>query len=240
LLPQYLEFREDKSTTFQNGILTLVPMTSLRKIEYDKEKKVVAVSVLESGDKETVLTGTTRFVGINKITIEAEAVIDGLEGSATVKFQGGLDKGGLRGINFPEAKAVPAPKGAVATVIAVDKEKSKHVVHDLQPLYLVNGQYRILPYLMFKKTLKVDMDKITAIRAVPPEDKKKQSYDFEVTLKDGAKHTLSLLTKIDITPTQAASFEGLIGQVPAGYKLFPPHTIQEMYLGEPKVRVDAE
>src|ERR1700720_4439629 len=39
--PQYLEFREEKSTTFQNGILTLVRAASLRKLDYDYDKKTV-------------------------------------------------------------------------------------------------------------------------------------------------------------------------------------------------------
>ena len=49
-----------------------------------------------------------------------------------------------------------------------------------------------------------------------------------------AKHTLTNLTKIDLDPKKAASLEGLIGRVPAGYKLFPVHTFKELEIGEPK------
>ena len=112
--PEYLEFREDKSTTFQHGILTLVPIACLRKIDYDREKKTVAVTVVKAGDKEETLTGTTKFIGINKITIEADAILEGL-GAATVKFQGGVDKDmGLRSITFPSPKAAPEAKARVA------------------------------------------------------------------------------------------------------------------------------
>jgi hypothetical protein len=236
--PEYLEFREEKSTTYQNGILTLVPLSAIRKIDYDKEKKTVAVVVLTEGDKDETLHGTTRFIGINKITIEGDLVLK--EGLATHKVLGGVDKGGAKRITFPSPKALGEVKGKYAAVIAADKEKSKHEVHDLQPLYLVDGSYRLLPYLMFKKTVKFDMDRIATLRAVPSENKKVISYDFEVTLKDGAQHTLSLLTKIDVENAKSATFEGLIGRVAAGYKLFPPHTIQQAQFGEPKEKFDAE
>ena len=230
--PEYLEFREDKSTTFQNGILTLVPIASLRKIDYDREKKTVTVVAVKAGDKEETLTGTTKFIGINKITIEADAILEGL-GAASVKFQGGVDKDlGLRNITFPPAEAPPAVKGAAWSIVAADKEKTKHVAHDLQPLYFIDGGYRVLPYVSFKTTVKIDMDKIAALRFIPSHDKKKISYDYEVTLKDGVKHMLTMLTKIELEKKKTASFEGLLGRVPVGYKLFPSHTIQELRAAE--------
>lgn len=230
--PEYLEFREDKSTTFQEGILTLVPVASIKKIDYDREKKTVALTALTADDKELKLTGATRFIGINKITLEAEAILEGL-GAATVKFKGGADDG-LHNITFPSPKAVAQATGTPARVVAVDKEKSKHTALDLMPLYHVDGGHRVLPYLMFKKTVKVDMDKLIGLKFVPSEDKKKISYDYEVVLKDGAKHTLTLLTKIDVGTKKSATLEGLIGRVAAGYKLFPLHTIQELRIGDDK------
>ena len=80
----------------------------------------------------------------------------------------------------------------------------------------------------------IDMDKIVSLRFVPSGDKKKVSYDYEVALKDGNKHTLTLLTKIDLDKNKSANFEGLIGRVPVGYKLFPAHTIQEYYATPPE------
>ena len=43
--PEYLEFREESSTTYQAGILTLVPVAALRKLDYDYEKKTVKAVV---------------------------------------------------------------------------------------------------------------------------------------------------------------------------------------------------
>src|SRR5262249_6309223 len=85
--PEALEFREENSTTFRNGILTFVPLDRLRAIDYDGEKETVRAHVAagEKGDAEEVLTGTTRYAEINKLTIEAD-VDKGDLGVAEVKF----------------------------------------------------------------------------------------------------------------------------------------------------------
>jgi hypothetical protein len=228
--PEYLEFREDHSTTFQNGILTLVPLASIRKIDYDREKKNVSVTV-NAGDKDETLVGTTKFIGINKLTLEGDAVLEGL-GAASVKFQGGLDKGGMQSIRFPNAQPVEPMKGAPAGIVAQDKEKTKHTVSDLTALYLVDGSYRVIPQVFFKRTVKIDLDKIASMRLVQPEDKKQTATEYQVTLRDGNQHVLTLLTTVDTDKKKAMTFVGFIGRVPAGYKLFPPHTVQDVHLAE--------
>ncbi len=227
--PEYLEFRELKSTTYKNGIFTLIPLTSVKKITYDREKKSVAVSAL-ADTEEVTLTGSTQFTTSNRLTLQAEARIEGLEGAATVTYQGGPDKG-VQSITFPTPKAADKVQGVTATVTADDKEKSKHTAHDIQPLYLVDGTYRVLPIIHFKKTIKIDLDKVASIRFLPSENKKVLSNDYEVTLKDGAKHTLSLLTTIEVEKKKI-TFVGLIGRVPVGYKLFSVDAIYEYRTGE--------
>ncbi|MBI2806748.1 MAG: hypothetical protein HYX68_17350 [Planctomycetes bacterium] len=228
--PEYLEIREEKSTTYRNGILTLIPLNSVKKITYDRAKKGIAVIALQANGDETTLVGHTKFTS-NKITIEADAILDGL-GSATVKFNGGTDKG-LHSVIFPAPKPAAKVEGAQATVIADDKEKSQHPAYDIQALYLTNGQYRVLPYIMFKKTVKVDLAKLAGLRYVPPVDKKKASSDYEITLKDGAKHTLSLLTTIAVDKKKM-TFVGLVGRVPVGYRLFMLDAIYEYRAAEEK------
>jgi hypothetical protein len=225
---QYLEFREEKSTTFQVGILTLVPTTALRKLDYNYEKKTVTAVVAVAGGKDETLVGTTRFNGINRLGIEGDADLGKL-GFASVKFQAGNPKGGITGVRFPAAQPAFEVKGDTAVVIATDKEKTRHTVADLTALYHVNGGvYRALPVLMFKKTVKIDLAKIASMRHVASEDKKQTAYDFEVVLHDGTKHTLTLLTKVELEGTKAATFVGLLGRVAVGYKLFPTHTIGEL------------
>jgi len=61
--PEYIEFREEKSTTYQAGILTLVRTASMRKLDYDYDKKTVTAVVATASGKDATLVGTTRFSG---------------------------------------------------------------------------------------------------------------------------------------------------------------------------------
>jgi len=56
------------------------------------------------------------------------------------------------------------------------REKTRHTVADLTALYQVDGGiYRALPTLMFKKTVKIDLDRIASMQHVESEDKKQAS-----------------------------------------------------------------
>ena len=224
--PRYLEFRDDHSTTYQAGILTLVPIPSLRRIDYDTSKKTITAVVATAG-KDTTLTGTTKYQGINRITIEGDTDLGEL-GSASVKFQGGTPKGIIRSVRFPMPEPLPAFKGATAVVVGADQAKTRHEIAEPTALYqLPGGGARLVPQLHFKKTVKIELAKIVGLRHVEAEDKKQTSYDFEVTLADGAKHTLTLLTKVDLQGAKGATFVGILGRVATGYQLFPAHTIAE-------------
>jgi hypothetical protein len=231
---EYLEFREEKSTTYKNGIFTYIALTSLGKLAYDHDKKTVAATVIKDDGNETTIYGSTKFAG-NKLTIEAEAILDGL-GAATVKYQGGIDKG-VRSITFPTLKPAEKVKGPTGVVTADDKEKTKHIVNDLQPVWLVDGQYRIVPYVLFKKTVKIDMEKLVGMRFSPPVDKKGSS-EYEVTLKDDVKHTLSILLTAEYEKKKTMTFVGFIGRVPVGYKLFMLDAVYEYRAGEPKEKIE--
>ncbi len=229
--PEFLEFRAEKSTTYKDGVLTLVPLASVKKLDYDNAKQTVTLTVAHADGKDETLTGTTRFVGINKLVLEGDADLGDL-GAATIKFKGGDAKQGVQSIRFPSPKAVDAVTGETAAIVLDDKEKSKHVVAGLAPLYLVDGVYALQPHLLFKKTVKIDFAKIASLLHVPSEDKKATSYDYEVVLSDGTKHNLTLLTKGE--GKGGPVLVGLVGRVPAGYQLFPPHTIAELRTGEKK------
>ena len=130
---------------------------------------------------------------------------------------------GIHGLRFPSAQAAAAPTGRAATVTTEYKDtKTTHKVVDLRPLYKTAGGEVLSPLLMFKKTLKVDVTKIQKITANDSEDEPA----WTVTDKDGEQTLTPLLkTTIDGKP---AELEGLVGRVPAGYKLFPVHTIGEV------------
>jgi hypothetical protein len=231
--PEALEFRDENSTDFVNGIVTLLPLEHLRAVEFDNDKKTVRALVAtgEKPDAGEVLAGTTRFQGINKLTIEAE-VDKGELGIAQIKFQGGVPRG-IRAVRFPAPRPAPQVKGRPATLTVADREKKNvQTVVDLQVLYrMEDGSERVSPLLMFKKTLKLDVGKIQKL--VAGEGRDMEGTEWQVTLKDGEEHTLTLLkaTTIDGRP---AALEGFLGKVRGGYRLFPVHTLTEVQLDEAK------
>ena len=222
--PEALEFRDDDSTLYEEGILTLIPLDRLHALDYDSDKDAVTahVAVGPKADDEATLTGPTQYKGINKIVLEAE-VDKGDMGVAAFKYLGGVPHG-VRGLHFPAPKppaAAPPGRPAVVTTVYKDK-KTTHKVADLQPLYLVGGREQTSPVLWFKKTLKVDVGKIQKIVVTEAEDEPA----WTVTDKDG-EQTLTPLLKPTIDGRPAALL-GLLGRAPAGYKLFPAHTLSEV------------
>lgn len=224
----YLEFREDNSTTFKDGIVTLVPIGSLRQMDYDEAKRTVAATVVEAGGKEAVLTGTTRFVGLNKLTIDVEVEVGELS-TTNLKLQGGMANAmpQIAGFRFPASQPAPKAAGPIAVITGIEKDKTVFKVHDLRALYRFKDSDRISPYLLFKKDVKIEVANIVKLRKAPAENKKQAPIDYEVTTAEG-KQNLILVKDIYPDNGQAGQFLGLIGKVGPGYRLFPLHTLTEM------------
>jgi hypothetical protein len=222
--PEALAFRDDNSTGFLDGVLTLIAVEHVRAVEYDADKQTVTVRVA-AGDKpesDIEVTGTTRFRESNKLSVEAE-VDKGDLGVAAVKFHGGVKANGVRGFRLAAPNPAPAPKGRPATVTVADEGKKTAVkVADLQALYRAGGGELLSPTLMFKKTVKVDVAKLEKL--APSEEAK---GDWAVTLKDGTAETLTLITEGELNG-KPVELQGFLARVPEGYKLFPPHTVAEV------------
>jgi len=222
--------REDNSTTWANGVLTLVPLDRLRSVEFNAEKETIAVRVATSAkpEQDLTLTGSTEFQGINKLGIEAE-VDKGELGVADVRFSGGTPKG-IRGVRFPAPK-LPAEvvKDARQAAVSYGDKKSKHVanVTELQAIYRTADGEVLSGLLFFKKTIKVDMAKLKKI--VPHKEEGTLNEPvWGVTLKSGGdEETLTLMTRVQLDGKDA-QLEGILGRVPAGYKLFPVHLLTEI------------
>jgi hypothetical protein len=232
--PEALEFRDDQSTNFEDGILTLVPLDRLRSLDFDNDKRTALARVVmtdkEDGDER--LSGTTRYLGSNQVTIEAE-VDRGEQGIAAVKYPGGVAKG-IQSIRFPPPKAPPAPVQGRTAAITVDDKDTKNIqkVVDLQALYRGgDGSERLSPTLLFKKTLKIDIAKVQKLKAV--EGRATDGREMQVTQKDGTEETLTLLKTATIDGKQVV-LEGLLGRVPVGFKLFPVHTVAAIEFEEAK------
>jgi len=228
--PEALVFRDENSTDWQEGVLTLIPIDRLRSIDYDNEKKTATVKVAagEKPDSNVELTGTTRFPRTNKLTVEAE-VDKGELGVAAVKYLGGVPTG-IRGIRFPTPKAAPAPTGRPAqlTIDLDGKKKATEKVTDLQVLYRTTSGEKLSPILLFKKTVKLDVAKLQKMSAADT-----RGAEWSLTLKKGDEETLTLLTLGEIDG-QKVQLEGLLARVPAGYKLFPLSAVSEVQFDEVK------
>jgi hypothetical protein len=240
--PEVLEFREETSTVYAEGILTLIPLDRLRAIDYDNEKETIVARVATGpkAEDDAKLTGLTKYLKINKIIIEAE-VDKGDIGLAEIKFLGGVQKGGIKGIRFPAPKVDAMPAGGrPAVVTSSDRTgKATHKVMDLQPLYrFVDGREQTSPLFFFKKTLKIDVAKIKsiALNSAPDEEDK----GWQVVMKDGNDENLSLLRKVTLNE-KPAELIALVARVPGGYKFFPLHTVAEIAFDaadEPKPDTD--
>ena len=205
---EYLEFREEKSTTLKNGIYTYIPLASLRKLEYDRDKKIVSAIFVQNDGTDLTLLGSTKTAS-NKITIEAEAILDGL-GAATVKFQGGIDKG-LQSVAFPVAEASGKSQGGTAVVIADDKEKTKHTVADLSPRL---RNRRPIPRRPLSDVQEDGQDRNGQAGRLPLHAAGGQEESVE-RLRDHpqgrAKHVLSLITVVELEKKKGMTFVGMMG-----------------------------
>ena len=222
--PEAFTFREENSTTFKDGVMTLVPVDRVRSVEYDNEKHTVTMRVAtnDKPEDDARIVGSTEYKGVNKITLEAE-VDKGDLGVAEVKFLGGDAKKSIQGLRFPAPKVPAAPAGRPANVVISDSTKPTSTVTDLQALYrLADGTERLSPLLFFKKTLKIDLAKIKKLTFTG-----KDGEDVTLTPKEGEEATYSLLATVMLDGKEA-ELVGLVGKVPAGYRLFPPHTISEI------------
>ena len=93
--PLALEVREPHSTTFTKGVVTLLPVSSIRSIHYEYEKQQMAVSVNGLDDP---ISGTLQYRGINVIGLEGDA------GGVPAKYSGGVPGTGVKKVVFSGSK----------------------------------------------------------------------------------------------------------------------------------------
>lgn len=232
--PEAVVIRDAGKFNFAEGVLALVPLTNVRAIDFNSEKKQMTIKAAVSGkpEEDVELTGSTAYKMLNKVTVEAD-VDKGALGVASVTYQGGVARGGIRGLRLDLDK-VEAPKpGRAAVVETADKDlKSSYKVTDLKPLYrLEDGREVLSPTLLFKKTLRLDVNKVAKI-VTSTEDS--DDTVWSVTPKDGEEGTLTLLTTGTIEE-QSAVLVGLVGRVPFGYRLFPIRRITSIHFDAAEV-----
>src|SRR5262249_37143031 len=219
--------RDDTSINFKAGVVTLIPLDRLRELSIDTDKKLLTVKAATGGKGQDVsLEGTTRFTDINWFSLEAD-VDKGGGGVASYKSRGGSAKGNVKPSPSPATKVEVIKAGRPAVVQTLDKNvKRTHKVSDLMALYAVSGgREKLSPLLMFKKTLKLDVNKIKSIVNASDDV---DDVAWQVTQKGGDETTLTLLERTTLDG-QTAQLIGLVAKVPVGFKLFPVRRITSIH-----------
>lgn len=222
--PWALEIREPNSTTYQKGVITLVPLPSVENMKYDYDKFTASVAV--KGLKDP-LVGTCKYKGFCFLNLEGDV------GGVKAKLSGGELKKGFKSLEFPAAKPLP-PRAAESLQWSVQLEGAKPedaplVVKNLKPYYQLAGSVEqladSLPVrkgepIIFSDAKKAPNFKRLEVLAVDPN---KKALVLEV---DSGERTAVVLTgEIDKKP---ATLAGFIGEVDAGWKYFPLHTIHDL------------
>ena len=141
---------------------------------------------------------------------------------------------GLTDVGLPHASEsllvarVRRHYGAATQATPPDEQPDavRRAIVGIQALYRTsNTEEKLLSYLMFKKTLKVELATISHL-SVGTYNAKDHTAECELKQKDGMDLSVTLLATFPIDG-KPATLLGFVGTVPAGYRLFPVHTITQ-------------
>ncbi len=220
--PLVLELREPHSTTYTKGIVTYVPVGSIELIKYDYDKQVASVAV--KGLTEP-LAGTLQYKGVNVLTFSGT-----VDEKATAFSGGAFTKGNIKAVAFTGAKPVPPRKGE-PWQIQIDQPKAENpTLRAANPkfLYQFPGGIGVLTDtapVRKGEPFKFD-DKVTAFTPIAV-DQNTHLAAVEVLIGDGPEKVIVLPQEIE-RDGKKGTLAGLVGEVEAGWKLFPLHTIKGM------------
>lgn len=223
--PVALEFRETHSTTYQKGISTFIPAASVGAVRYEYDKQTVSVTV--KGLKEP-LVGTTQYKGINVVGFDGDVI-----GGKTEKFSGGASsKSGYKSVTFPDPKPLAArPASDSRWTIQIVQPTANNptlTVRNLKPLYqFAGGVEQLADSIPIRKGPPLKFDASLKSVEVIAVDQNTNMVAVEVTPRDGPEKMVAFSQVVEFDKRQA-TLVGLLGEVDAGWKLFPLHTIKVM------------
>jgi len=217
--PLALAIREPNSTTFNNGVLTLIPLSCVESVKYDYEK--LAMSVAVKG--QNPVPGTLAFRGINVLSLDAKA------GDVATKFGGGTPKDGFKSLAWPNAKPLASRAVGTAWHVQIEQPKAKDptlTVRNLKALYTFAGGFELLsdtlpvrkgePFKLDTKLKKLEMVAI---------DPNTQNSAVELTLEGSPEKLVAMPLTLE-QGTRLGTLLGFVGEVDAGWKLFPLHCVK--------------
>jgi hypothetical protein len=220
--PQALEVREPNSTTFTKGVITLVPVSSLESAKYDYEKQSVSLSV--KGLKEP-LTGTLQYKGINVLGFS------GTSGGKTAAFTGGvLSKTAVKTATFPGAETLPKHKAGGITwnvqIIQPAADNPTIPVRNLKVLYsFPGGIEQLVDGIPVRKGQPIPFDQNLKMFEMLANDMNTNIAAAEITAATGPERVVAIPLTME-QDKKMGTLIGFVGEVDAGWKLFPLHTVK--------------
>jgi hypothetical protein len=220
--PLVLEVREPHSTSYAKGIVTYVPVASIESIKYDYEKQFASISVKGITDP---VTGTLQYKNINVLGFSGTA-----DGKATTFSGGAFAKGNIKAVAFPDAKPLPARKGVSAWQIQIDQPKAMNPtlkVGELKFLYQFAGSGEVLvDAVTVHKSDPLKFDAAVKSYTTLAVDPNSHVVAAEVQVGD-AERVVVIMPTIE-KDGKTGTLVGVVGEVEAGWKMFPLHTIKNM------------
>ena len=219
--PLALEVREPHSTTYKKGIVTYVPVGSVESIKYDYDKKVAHIAVKGMTDP---LAGTLEYQGLNVLGVS------GMADGKTASFSGGaFTKGNIKAVAFPDAQPVAKRTGA-PWLVQIDQPKAENPTlkaANFKFLYQSTGGSEVLTdSATVRKGDPLKLDDTVKGLTVVAVDVTNHMIVVEVQVGDAEK--LVAIPQEFEKDGKKVALAGLLGEVDAGWKLFPLHTIKTM------------
>jgi hypothetical protein len=235
--PLAVEVREVQSTTFTKGIVTLVQLAHVESAKYDYEKQVVNLSV--KGLKEP-LTGTLQYKGLNVLGFAGS--VDGKVAAFSGGVMGKSAAKAVKAVTFSGAKPLPEPKLTGTTwAIQIVQPKSNDptlTVRNLKVLYQFPGGVEHLEDgIPVRKGALLSLNGMVKRLEIVATDTNTNMAAAEVETTTGPERVIvvPLTQEVD---KKTGTLIGFVGEVEAGWKLFPLHTIKIMTLTEIKKKVE--
>jgi hypothetical protein len=219
--PQAVEVREPNSTTFARGVITLIPVASLESAKYDYEKLSVSISV--KGLKDPV-QGTLQYRGINTLGIAGTA-----DGKAATFTAGAQGKAAVKSVVFPDPKPLPEGKGGVNWAVQIVHPAANNPTvkaRNLKVLYqFPGGAERLAEGIPVRKGEPIPFDKNLTRFEMLANDTNTNIAAAEVETGPKTERVVAIPLMVEENG-KSGTLVGLVGEVEAGYKLFPLHTIK--------------
>jgi hypothetical protein len=223
--PLALEVRESTSAMpLAQGIVTFVPVVSLESAKYDFEKELVTLSV--KGLTQP-LTGALFYPRVNVLGLSGTS-----DGKAAT-FTGGVrGKGSIKSVAFGGAQGPPRLKGSTWKIQIVKTKKDEPVADDI----LLARNLKVLVSFPGGSEQVLDSIPIRKGPAIPLNESLKR---FELLANDLNTNVAAAEVEAGTAPERVVAipltFEqdkktgtilGILGEVDAGWKLFPLHTVK--------------